>query len=272
MILHAAPLYLARKFAQRQPLAREDEDHLARVLARNVASFGPRVPLVEAGEAPGGIQIVLEGWACSWRVAPNGRRQITAIHLPGDVCDFNVFMMKAADCGIEAVDAVRVARLSRSGLNELTRAHPAITSGLWWESLSSASIQCEWLVSVGQRNARQRIAHLLCELFVRLRAVGLTEGHTAHLPLTQSDIGDACGMTPEHTNRTLRELRDSGLCLLHERRLEITDWRGLVDCAGFHPYYLHFDREIERHEGELASQGERAPEELALFAGLARPA
>lgn len=249
-IPEAATPALSRKLAHHQPLSADDADHLRRLLALNVATFGTRVPLVEPGEVVGGLQVMLEGWACSWRLAPNGRRQIVAIHLPGDVCDFNMLLTTAADSGIDAIDSVRVARLSRSTLNALAQEHPAITRGLWWESAGAASIQREWLVSIGQRNARQRVAHLMCELFTRLKLVGLTHGGTALLPLTQVDIGDACGMTPEHTNRTLRELRDAGLCTLQDRELVVQHWWGLVECAGFHPGYLHCDGETARHVAE----------------------
>jgi CRP-like cAMP-binding protein len=237
---------LARKLAQRAALGRDDLDHLARVLAQNVARFGNRVPVIEAGEAPGSIDVVLEGWAARYRIGPNGRRQILAFHLPGDVCEFNAFLMKGADASVEAIEGLRLARIGRSTLNQVAQTHPAITRGLWWESLGSASVAREWMVSLAQRNAHQRIAHLMCELFVRLRVVGCTEGDRASFPLTQADIGDACGMTPEHTNRTLRELRTRGLCSTQDRMLEIADWDGLAALAGFDPGYLHFDREIER--------------------------
>lgn len=252
---------LARKLAQQRPLGGEDLDHLRRVLGLSVATHGNRVPLIEQGDAATGVQIVLDGWACSYRRGPNGRRQITAFHVPGDVCDFNVLLTSAADLSVEALEGLRVARLSRGTLNLLAQQHPAITRGLWWESAASASVQREWMVSLGQRNARQRIAHLMCELFTRLRVVDLVEGDSAAVPLTQADIGDACGMTPEHTNRTLRELRDGGLCMLQDRRLTIPDWWKLVDCAGFDPAYLHFSRETERHVRARAdaSQSEAEP-------------
>lgn len=256
---------LIRKLAQRRALDPAAADHLGRTLVRNVAQYVAREPLIVQGETPGAIQVMLEGWACRWRTGPNGRRQVLGFHLPGDVCDFNVFMARAADATVTAIEPVCVARLSRDALNEATQRHSGITAGLWWETLSTASIEREWLVSLGQRNAHQRIAHLLCELFVRLRAVGRTDGMRAPMPLTQSDIGDACGMTPEHSNRTLRDLRGRGLAEVRARTLRILDWPALVALAGFDPAYLHFDHEIERFRTEIAEQDDEPVEVIMVM-------
>ena len=108
------------------------------------------------------------------------------------------------------------------------------------ERLAANAIQREWAVNLGQRTAREHLAHLFCETFVRLRAVGLAEGSRCEMPLTQCDLGEATGMTSVHVNRTLQELRRDGLIVLHHRILTIPDFDALAEVAMFDPGYLHF--------------------------------
>jgi CRP-like cAMP-binding protein len=120
---------------------------------------------------------------------------------------------------------------------------PRITQALWWHELVVAAIQREWTTNVGQRSAFERIAHLCCELFLRLRAVGQTRGDTCDFPLTQADLADATGLTSVHVNRTIQELRREGLITLHKRLLTIHDLDRLMTACMFNPNYLHLNRE-----------------------------
>lgn len=229
---------LGRKLSRHARLSPSEHQALARWLGRSLRTVREGVPLIERGAAPAEINIVIDGWAARYRVAPNGRRQILAFHLPGDVCEFNAFVMRTMDSTIVALTRLQVACISRTALNELTAEHPKLAQGLWWESQLASSVAREWTVSVGHRNARQRVAHLLCEMSIRLEQVGLGDGLVAALPLTQVDIGDACAMTAEHTNRTLRELWEAGLIVLARGQLTITDWAGLAALARFDRAYL----------------------------------
>jgi CRP-like cAMP-binding protein len=123
--------------------------------------------------------------------------------------------------------------------------HPRITQALWWSTLVDEATLREWVVNLGQRNAYERAAHLLCELFVRLRAVGLTNGNACELPITQSELGDTLGLTIVHTNRMLQDLRRDGLIELKGKYLTILDLSALKQVALFNPNYLHLE-----HEGE----------------------
>jgi CRP-like cAMP-binding protein len=230
---------LGRKLSHHASFSTMERVALERWLGRDLRSVRERVALIEQGFQPSEINIVIEGWACRYRRGRNGRRQILAFYLPGDVCDFNAFVTPTMDSTIEAITRVQVSCISRSALSELSSEQPRLSQSLWWESLVTASIQREWMFNIGQRSARERIAHLICELATRMALVGIAQGKVIPFPLTQSELGDACAMTPEHTNRTLRELRDEGLVSLSNREATLIDWDRLQDVAGFDPAYLH---------------------------------
>src|SRR3712207_3458341 len=107
------------------------------------------------------------------------------------------------DHSIGTITRVRLAEIPRDAILDITEQHPRITRALWWEMLVQVAIQREWTVNLGQRTGLERLAHLLCELFIRLRAVGLTQGNTVRLPVTQVDLGDATGLSNVHVNRVL---------------------------------------------------------------------
>lgn len=203
----------------------------------------PRRDLIREGEKPRFVHLMVDGWACRYKALPDGRRQIVAFFVPGDFCDLNVYVLKEMDHSIGAITRLSVADISRDEMDELTSNHPRITQALWWEELVTNSIQREWTLNIGQRTAYERIAHLLVELFLRLRSVKLTNGDSCDFPITQTDIADATGLTAVHVNRTLQELRRDGLIILERKRLRIPDLKRLKDAAMFNTNYLHLDHE-----------------------------
>ena len=205
----------------------------------------PRRDLIREGETPKFVYLMVDGWACRCKTLPDGRRQIVAFFIPGDFCDLNVYILKEMDHSIGAITRLSVADISRDDMDALTSRHPRITQGLWWEALVNAAIQREWTLNIGQRTAYERIAHLLAELHIRLKTVGLAQNGSCDFPLTQTDIADATGLTPVHVNRTLQELRRDDLIILERRQLTIPDLRKLMDAAMFNPNYLHLG-----HEGQ----------------------
>lgn len=205
----------------------------------------PRRDLIREGETPKFVHLMVDGWACRYKTLPDGRRQIVAFFIPGDFCDLNVYILKEMDHSIGAITRLSVADISREDMDALTTRHPRITQGLWWEALVNAAIQREWTLNLGQRTAYERIAHLLVELHMRLKTVGLTQNGSCDFPLTQTDIADATGLTAVHVNRTLQELRRDELIVLERRQLTIPDIRKLIDAAMFNPNYLHLG-----HEGQ----------------------
>jgi len=208
-----------------------------------VREVGARRDLVREGEKPRAVNVVLDGWACRYKQLPDGRRQVVSFFLPGDLCDANVFILREMDHSIGAITKVRYAEIMPADFEDLMTQSPRITQALWWHELVTAAVQREWTTNVGQRSAYERIAHLLCELFIRLRQVQLTEGESCDFPLTQTDIADATGLTSVHVNRTLQELRREGLIGLAGKRLTIPDLRALMNVSMFNANYLHLDRE-----------------------------
>ena len=225
-------------------LSPDDKAAIARLnkVARVVQ---PRRDLIREGETPKFVHLMVDGWACRYKTLPDGRRQIVAFFVPGDFCDLNVYILKEMDHSIGAITRLSVADISREDMDALTAKHPRITQGLWWEALVNAAIQREWTLNIGQRTAYERIAHLLVELYLRLKTVGLTQNGSCDFPLTQTDIADATGLTPVHVNRTLQELRRDDLIELERRRLTIPNLQQIMDAAMFNPNYLHLG-----HEGQ----------------------
>jgi CRP-like cAMP-binding protein len=171
----------------------------------------------------------------------DGRRQISAIHIRGDIPDLQSLNLGVLDFSISTITPCVLGFIQHEALHVLCDNHPRLVRVLWRETLIYASIFREWLVNVGQGEAFSRMAHLLCETVLRLELVGLAEGHRCNFPVTQAKLADATGMTPVHVNRTLQDLRKAGLIRLKGSELEVLDWRGLKQAAGFDPTYLHLE-------------------------------
>lgn len=223
-------------------LSKDDRAAIAQVGA-TTREVAPRRDIAREGEKPRAVPLMVQGWACRYKTLPDGRRQIVGFFVPGDFCDLNVYILKEMDHSIAAITRVRIADIDRDDMDALTEGRPRVTQALWWHELVNQAIQREWTLNVGQRTAYERIAHLLVEMFLRLRAVGLTQDDGCDFPVTQTDIADATGLTAVHVNRTLQELRRDELIELAHKRLRIPDLQRLMDVAMFNPNYLHLDHE-----------------------------
>jgi CRP-like cAMP-binding protein len=199
--------------------------------------------LIREGDKPDNIHLILGGFACRYKITQQGKRQILAFLMPGDFCDLHVFILKQMDHSIGTLSNCRVAEISPERILELTD-RPAIARALWWAELVEEGVLREWLVGIGRRDAAQRIAHLLCELHVRLRAIGLADGNRFELPMTQEELGDTTGLTLVHVNRTLRSLREAGLIEMDRRQTVIVDPERLSKFGGFTPNYLHLPNPV----------------------------
>lgn len=243
--------YIVRKLEQFVRLSSADRDMLTRAAAERVRNFGPRVDIAREGDRPKDVHLILSGWACRYKQLEDGRRQIVSFFLPGDICDLNVFVLREMDHSIGTITPVAISDLSRDFFDEISAGYPRIATAFWWESLVNSAIQREWTMSLGQRTASERMAHLLCELFFRLRLAGLTRGDTCDLPLTQADLADATGLSKVHVNRTLQELRSAELIGLKDKSLKIPNLERLMNAGLFNANYLHID-----HEGRQLDSNE----------------
>lgn len=195
--------------------------------------------LICEGDPLDSVRILLSGWLCRYKALENGRRQILNFVLPGETCDAYAYLLSTIDHSIGAITPVVYAEIKRSRFEKLVASNQPLAEAFWCETLLTTTIQREWAVNLGRRIALERVAHMLCELFERLRPVGLIEGNTCNFPITQTDLADATGLSVVHLNRTLQELRSAKLITLRERTLTIDDLDGLKQIALFSPNYLH---------------------------------
>lgn len=192
------------------------------------------------GSTPKHSTVMLAGVACRYKLLADGRRQILSFEYPGDVTDIYSYILKRIDHGIGAVTKCSVGHLSHKAIAAMTAKYPNLAYALWRDSLVDASVAQSWLVNAGRRSALERLAHLICEQFVRLSVVGLAKhGEPSSFYITQTDLADASGLSLVHVNKTLQLLKEKGLIGRNPNLLEILDWEGLKAVAGFDPTYLH---------------------------------
>jgi CRP-like cAMP-binding protein len=230
---------LALKLQQYAALGPQDVHLVSEATGVTTRLVRPREDVVREGDRPQVVRVILDGWAVRYKMLPDGRRQIISILLPGDLCDLNVYLLDRMDHSIGSISTLTIAELGREQLDLICEESPTLCRALWLENLVTTAVQREWTVNLGQRTARERMAHLFCELFFRLKAVGMTESNRCEMPLTQTDLSEATGMTAVHANRTLQDLRRSGLIELQSRMLTIKDLDALIDVAMFNRNYLH---------------------------------
>lgn len=234
---------LVNKLQHFTRLSSRDKAALERMCRERIRHFDPGEDIARQGDPATYINVVIQGWAWRYKYLADGRRQVTSFFLPGDICDLYVFVLRKMDHFIGAITPVSVAQVSRSEFDEATLRHPRVLHALLWDTLVSASIQREWTVNLGQRTGYERVAHLFCETFTRLRTAGKARGRSCDWPLRQAQIADAVGLSPVHVNRIIQELRAHGLIELNDRILTVPDIDALMAAALFERDYLHLDRE-----------------------------
>ncbi len=232
---------LVRKLGSFTMLSDDDKARL-NGLSRSTQRHKAGTDLIAQGDRPREVFLLIEGWACRYKVLPDGNRQIMAYLIPGDLCDIHVFILKAMDHAIGLLSDARVAAIPKRVMLDTLREHPGIAQALFWATLVDEAVLREWLVNIGQRDAYRRTAHLFCEMRLRMRQVGLTHDGAFSLPLTQEQLGDTMGLTSVHVNRTLQKMRAEGLISLQGGVLTIHDPDRMAAIAGFDPNYLHLDR------------------------------
>lgn len=205
----------------------------------NVRELPANFHLIREGDEPDPVFVILDGWACGYKMLPDGGRQIMSFMLPGDFCDIHIAVLEAIDHNIMTLTKARVASLPRAQMEALVQARPALTQAFWWSQLVDQSILRAWIVSMGRRKSIERVAHLMCELYIRMRNIGLADDHECRMPLTQLVLADALGLTPVHVNRVLRVLKTAKVMELKRGALKIIDSAKLAEIAGFDGNYLH---------------------------------
>jgi CRP-like cAMP-binding protein len=235
---------LVAKLASRAALSADDEAAIL-ALPYVVRTYEPNAYLLREGAPPNRhCSFVLSGYAYRQKLTAQGGRQIVSLHLTGDILDLQQLFLKQADHNVQALTQLETANIESAALRALAAERPAVAQAMWVDALVDASIFREWVMNVGRRDARTRIAHLLCEFAARMKAAGLNDGDRYELPMTQEQIADATGLTSVHVNRTLKSLAADGVVHRDKRFLSFTDWDNARSVADFSALYLHLDQAV----------------------------
>ncbi|BAU94002.1 Crp/Fnr family transcriptional regulator [Methylorubrum populi] len=210
-------------------------------LTTNGRRFPAQTPLLHQSDVPESAVLVLDGFACRYKFLTNGRRQITAYLLPGDIFEPELDFRLPLDCALGTLTACRLTLIPRSDYEDLIRRRPRIALALQMARLTEAATLREWITNLGSRSGPERLAHFLCEILFRLRATGFASENQFSFPITQADLADTLGMSCVHVNRVLQKLRRDGLIELSGRKLTILKPDGLKSLAEFDASYLKVD-------------------------------
>ncbi|WP_447556368.1 Crp/Fnr family transcriptional regulator [Vreelandella sp. EE22] len=221
----------------------DEEKQALRDLPLQLKEVGTNQHIVRVGDQPSKCFLIVEGFTCVHKVSTEGKRQIMAIHVPGDVPDLQSLHLQVLDINISSITPCKLGFMKHTDLYQLCERHPRLAAALWRETLVHASLFREWLLNNGQRGAYSRIAHLICEIMLRLKAVGLTDEQTFNMPVTQAELADATGLTPVHVNRVMQALRSDGLISTRKQQVTLPDWEKICQAAEFDPLYLHIKQE-----------------------------
>ena len=242
---------LVMKLEQFRRLPDEDRRLLEDLTSGRQQRLGAREDVIREGEHSPDIHIVMSGLACRYKILANGGRQIMAFLVPGDPCDAEIFILKAMDHSIGTLAPSVIAAIPGETMQELLLNRPGIALAFWWNRLQDEGVLRQRSIDVGRRDAYSRIAFLIYEILLRLRAVGVVGDTGFEFPVTQTDLADATGLTPVHVNRMLQRLREEGLIATEGRRWTVTDPAGLRRAAEYEGSYLHLDRAKDEPESEV---------------------
>jgi CRP-like cAMP-binding protein len=220
-----------------------DEERAIRDSVAEVRHVRADQLLIRGGEGLSSSLLLLEGWLARSKDLPGGERQVTELHVAGDFADLHGFTLKRLDHDVTTLSDCKIAVVPHERIRDITEKFPRLGRIYWFSTNMDAAIQRELSLSLGQRSAISRMAHLFCELYVRLDVVGRTSNEGYEFPLTQRELSECLGLTVVHANRTLQELRRRGLVDLENRRLTIRDRRGLEGVAEFDPGYLYLEKQ-----------------------------
>jgi CRP-like cAMP-binding protein len=231
---------MVQRLERRSPLTQADRDALLG-LPHNVKRLPANAHIVRDGDSPEFCTLLLSGFAYRYKLTGEGGRQIISLHCAAEFLDLQNSFLGLADHSVQMLTEGELALVPVHLVQELALTKPAIGRALWIDTLIDASIFREWVVNVGRRDSRARVAHLLCEFSLRLEAAGLATNHSYELPMTQEQLADAVGLTSVHVNRVLKALGEGGLISRDRRSIVILDWNRMRQVGDFNDRYLHHD-------------------------------
>jgi CRP-like cAMP-binding protein len=228
------------RLERRSPLGAADREALLG-LPYTLRKLPAGSHIIRDGDKAEYCALLLTGFAYRYKITGEGGRQIISIHMASEFVDLQHSFLGVADTSVQTLTEAEVAFIPRGAIEDLALTDPAIGRALWIDTLIDASIFREWVVNVGRRDSRARIAHILCEFSIRLEAAGLARDHRYELPMTQEQLADAVGLTSVHVNRVLRQLGEERLISRDRRHIVIENWARLREAGDFNERYLHHD-------------------------------
>lgn len=233
---------LTMKLEQFCSFSPENRHKLDQLASGKLKTWPAKKDIIADGDSVDHIHLVVSGIAMRNKLMSDGRRQIVAFMIPGDLCDLEVFVLAKMDHAITALTETTCALISADTIRDLLTNMQGLTQALWWSTMTDSAILRERIIDHGRRAARERLAHLFYEMLIRYRLVGLAADDSYLFPLTQDDLGDATGLTGVHVNRTLQTLRADGLLEFSRGIVKVVDAPGLRRVARFSPDYLHLQQ------------------------------
>lgn len=255
MPTHAALEKFVARLLRRSPLTCEEQQALLQLPFR-ASHISARTDIVSPGERTTHACLVAKGMVARFDQMRDGKRQITAFHIPGDMCDLHSTVAPIAAWGMTALPATTVLFVPHADLGALAVSYPQIGIAFWRDGIADSTLLAKWLVNLGRQDARARLAHFFCEMGVRIEAAGLGSRVAFTLEVTQEQLADALGLTAVHVNRTMQSLRREGLIATRSHVIEVLDWAGLAAAGDFDRAYLLLDEPCQR-EFERAAQSGR---------------
>jgi CRP-like cAMP-binding protein len=231
---------MVKRLERRSPLPEEDRQALL-TLPHSVRKLAASAHIIRDGDPADNCSLLLSGFAYRYKITGEGGRQIISFHVAAEFLDLQNSFLGIADHSVQMLTEAEIALIPSAALQELALTRPALARSLWIDTLIDASIFREWVVNVGRRDSRARVAHLLCEFSLRLEAAGLASNHHYELPMTQEQLADAVGLSSVHVNRVLKQLGEEGLISRDRRSIVIEDWGRMRAAGDFNERYLHHD-------------------------------
>ena len=233
----SAVMAFVERLQRRSTLSDEESDALLTLRGRTTIARA-NVDIVPPDQHANHVTLIIEGLVGRFGQVVDGQRQITALHIAGDMCDLHSLVTPATRWPLQALTPTAIMQVSHAQFLAVARAYPNIAEAFWRDCSVDAAILSQWVVNVGRRDARSRMAHLFCEMAVRFEDAG--DGCRTHftLPMSQNQLADALGMTSVHVNRTLKTLREAGLVMMSRHEVRVPCWAGLAGIADFDEDYL----------------------------------
>lgn len=232
----ALALYLDRLLLR--SVLSDEEKRAILELPASASIVGVQHDFVHIGDKIKHACLIVEGLVARFAQIRNGARGFVAFHIPGDMADLHSVVMPNVTWALHAVVPTTILRVPHAELIDLTARFPALALAFWRDCVVDGNVMAQWMVNIARKDAVARVAHLLCEMYLRYEAIGLADDGRFPFAITQINLADAVGLTPIHLNRVLKRLRADGIAIKETDSVRICDFDQLAAIGEFDPAYL----------------------------------